>query len=89
MSEPGDRPYLPCEEILGFLWAYLDGELPPPTVAEFERHLAVCPSCVAYIATYQQTIELGRGTARAGDEAAADLPEELVQAVLAARCAAP
>ena len=36
------KPYIPCEEVITFLWAYLGGELPPEKVHEFERHLAVC-----------------------------------------------
>lgn len=86
MSDPAGLRDVTCKQVLDFLAAYLEGELPPTTVAEFERHLAICPSCVAYIETYRQTIALSRGAARADDEAApADLPEDLVEAVLAAR----
>ena len=77
------RPYLPCREILGFLADYLDGELPPETHVEFDRHLAVCPSCRAYLASYEMTIRLVK-TERAGDADAGDPPEELVKAIVAA-----
>ena len=51
--------------------------------AEFERHLSVCPSCVNYLKTYEQTIIL---TKIAGDDPVpAEVPESLVQAILAAR----
>jgi predicted anti-sigma-YlaC factor YlaD len=73
-----------CEEVLTFLWAYLAGELPPVKVEEFERHLAICSSCVAYLETYQQTVELSRGSVRAEDREE-ELPEDLVRAVMAAR----
>jgi hypothetical protein len=43
----------------------------------------VCPSCVNYLKTYEQTIIL---TKISGDEPVpADVPESLVRAILAAR----
>lgn len=83
MSEP-QKPYIPCEEVITFLWAYLSGELPAEKVAEFERHLSVCPSCLNYIETYKKTIELSQGTFRAEWEEE-DVPEDLMRAVMAAR----
>ncbi|HEX9943098.1 MAG TPA: zf-HC2 domain-containing protein [Thermoanaerobaculia bacterium] len=87
MSEPPETPVIPCEEVITFLWAYLAGELPPARVAEFERHLAVCPSCVNYIHTYQKTIELSRGSYEPGscEPGIEEMPEELVRAVMAMR----
>ena len=83
MSEPEvKKPYIPCEEVITFLWAYLAGELPAEKVFEFERHLSVCPSCVNYIETYKKTVELSRGTFEADEE---DVPEDLMRAVMAAR----
>ena len=75
-----DRPYLPCTEIIGFLADYLDGELPPERRSEFDRHLAVCPSCVAYLESYKETIRLAKGSELPVEEA----PEELIKAILAA-----
>ena len=34
-----------CAFILRRLPAYLDSELPPPLIAEVEKHLAECPQC--------------------------------------------
>lgn len=86
MSEPKQAPatgqYITCEEVLTFLWAYVAGELPPAKVAELERHLSVCPSCVNYIESYRKTIELSQGSA--GEPAEEDLPDDLMRAVLAA-----
>lgn len=79
------KPYIPCEEVITFLWAYLSGELPPEKVAEFERHLSVCPSCVNYIETYKKTIELSRGTFQPESGEGGEMPEDLMRAVLAAR----
>lgn len=74
------KPYIPCEEVITFLWAYLEGELPPEKAFEFERHLAVCPSCVNYIETYKKTVELSQGVPDT-----AEMPEDLLRAVMAAR----
>jgi anti-sigma factor RsiW len=54
---------LTCREIiLEHLDDYLDGILSPEVVEEFERHLSVCPPCVAYLNTYRRTRELTRRT---------------------------
>jgi anti-sigma factor RsiW len=80
-----ERPYITCRELIEFLHLYLDGELAPDRVEEFERHLSVCESCVNYIKTYEQTIALGKAACRDWDGPAQDeVPEDLVVAVLAA-----
>ncbi len=77
-----DRPYLPCTEIIGFLADYLDGELSPERKLEFERHLAVCPSCVAYLETYRETIRMARATTNGPRIPIDDAPEDLIRAIL-------
>jgi hypothetical protein len=55
-------------------------------VEEFNNHLAGCPPCVTYMQTYQESVRLGRGALLASDGPVPDdVPEELVQAILAAR----
>ncbi|HKD12645.1 MAG TPA: zf-HC2 domain-containing protein [Thermoanaerobaculia bacterium] len=81
-----DRPYITCQELIDFLHLYLDGELAAERAEEFDRHLSVCDSCVAYIDTYKTTVLLGRAAFR--DPAAPvgpEVPEELVAAILAAQ----
>jgi anti-sigma factor RsiW len=74
---------LTCLEVIDCLGAYLDEELPPPVRVRFDEHVAVCPACVDYIATYRQTLQLTRGAGE--DEAREDqAPEPLVLAILAA-----
>ena len=56
-----------CSELITtFLADYFDGTLPPDTLADFEHHLDVCESCVAYLRTYRETITMAaRGRHRA------------------------
>jgi anti-sigma factor RsiW len=75
-----------CQEVIGFLLAYLDGELPAEQRALFEEHLGECPDCVNYLESYTATVRLGQAAYSATEETLPPgLPEELVQAILAAR----
>ena len=75
-----------CRELADFLMDYVNEELPSDVRRDFDRHLGLCPNCVAYVRTYRTTIELGRRAfADADAEAGAEVPPELVRAILAAR----
>jgi anti-sigma factor RsiW len=75
-----------CREFLDFLDDYLSKGLPPETLAEFENHLSNCPPCVAYMQGYQDVVRMGRRAfAPSDDPVPEDVPEGLVQAILAAR----
>ncbi len=74
-----------CREFVEFLNAYLEGNLTPAEKAEFERHLAVCTACVRYLAGYNSTTRLVRDALVDAANAPADAPEELVNAILAAK----
>lgn len=77
---------LTCREFVEFLDAYRAGQLPEARRGEFNAHLAACPSCVAYMKTYEASIEMGREALRSSDDSVpAAVPEALVQAILAAR----
>ncbi len=82
-------PTLTCRELTDFLWRYVERELSEPERQVFETHLSMCASCAAYLETYLRTIGLAR-RAFADPEAAAplDVPEDLVQGILAALRAA-
>lgn len=71
---------LSCQELIGFLGDYLSGEQPVDVRQEFDRHLAVCPTCVSYLHSYEATIRVCR-------ESCAEFelpppPEELIRAIL-------
>lgn len=74
-----------CRELTDFLDAYLEGEITPAQRAEFERHLALCPPCVAYIDTYEKTCAMAREALAADEDVRCDVPEDLVRAILATR----
>jgi len=75
-----------CSEFTEFLDAYLAGELSPAECEEFKRHLAACTQCVDYLATYEQTVKLGKKAfEKPANEVPAKVPEDLVRAILAAR----
>src|SRR5713101_4779844 len=80
-----DRPLITCRELLDFLYLYLEDELPEERRGEFDRHLAVCPPCRAYIRQYQDSIRLGKAAFEPPESSLRDVPEELVQAILQAR----
>lgn len=78
--------HITCRELIDFIADYLDCSLSPEMRHEFERHLAVCPSCVAYVSSYEMTIRLGKTTRKPTDEPASEqVPEGLVRAIRAAR----
>ena len=79
------RDDLTCEDVITFLFEYLGSEITPERAAAFERHLALCPSCVAYLTTYRETIRLGREALRPADDRPDELAPELLRALLAAR----
>lgn len=80
------RSHLTCRELIDFLREYLDGELSPEEQARFERHLGICPPCVRYLETYQETVRLGHEAFCEPEGGVPDdVPEELVRAVLDAR----
>lgn len=85
MTSPDGADALTCRDLIDFLRAYLDDELPPALRRRFEDHLDACPPCLHYLDSYRETVSLA---GRAWDEdgpVPEEVPEELVRAVLAAR----
>lgn len=75
-----------CRELADFMMAYLSEELPAGKRSAFNRHLHLCANCRTYLASYEESVKLGR---RAFDDENAEVPPEvpadLVKAILAAR----
>ena len=75
-----------CQEFVDFIVAYLDDEASAEQRATFEEHIRACPPCLTYLDQYKETVALGRAGCREPDgPVPEDVPEQLVQAVLAAR----
>ena len=79
---------LTCREMTDFLADYLDGSLALAERRLFDKHLAGCPECIAYLRSYAETIRLARQTSE-DDALPATIPGELVRAILAARQGVP
>jgi anti-sigma factor RsiW len=76
---------LTCREVIEFLASYVDDELALGERAGFEIHLAACPDCVDYLATYRETIHLGKQALAAEARILEEAPAELIDAILAVR----
>ena len=72
-----------CRDFTGFLLDYVEGELQGDTRRRFDEHMAICPDCVQYLQHYTETIKAGR--LAMADDLPADVPDELVSAILRAR----
>lgn len=53
-----DHTHKNCEELLGSLSSYIDGELNPELCLELEKHLAGCDDCRVVLNTTKRTIDL-------------------------------
>lgn len=62
MSEAGYT----CQGIVEAITEYLDGGLPSAERVAFERHVAICPPCRAYLSQIRKVTRLA-GTLSEGD----------------------
>ncbi|MBM3976823.1 MAG: hypothetical protein FJ299_07520 [Planctomycetes bacterium] len=82
-----------CREITAFLDEYCENRLAQSAQRAFEAHIAQCPDCLRFLASYRTTRELGRqalsGATRASPdpESTPTPPERLIQAILRAKTA--
>ena len=70
-----------CQDFADFLVDYVDGELPVLVRQQFEAHLGECPACVNYLQQYRDTIRLVAGVS---DDMLAEMPDDLVRAIMLA-----
>ena len=68
---------LACASGVELLADYLEGALPADVSAALEAHVAGCPRCRAFLASYRETPRILR------DATAAALPPELERSLLA------
>ncbi len=74
-----------CEELIEFLMSYIDGELAAVEKDRFDEHLSLCPDCSHYLASYRETIRLGKMICQGNETLPENIPEDLVEAILEAR----
>lgn len=75
-----------CKELEEFILDYLDGTLPWRQRFIFNLHLLICRECRSYLKAYRRAVGLGQAVFRDPNAPIPDdVPEELVQAILAAR----
>jgi anti-sigma factor RsiW len=72
-----------CRSGVELLMEYLEGALAPEVRAAIEAHVAGCPRCEAFIASYRETPRIVREATRI--EMPADLEASLLAALRAAR----
>jgi hypothetical protein len=71
-----------CKELIDFLDEYVDGSLPPDRSAAFDRHLAICVECTAYVGSYRKTIASAREASADPEEVVKAMPEDLIRAIM-------
>lgn len=77
---------LDCRELVEFLMDYVADELAAERRAAFDRHLSGCSPCHTYLRSYEATIRAGKRLFECESAALPpDVPEGLVQAILASR----
>ncbi|MGQ0657602.1 MAG: anti-sigma factor family protein [Chromatiales bacterium] len=75
-----------CADADAFVVDYLDGRLKEGERRLFERHIHFCRPCRAYLKAYKRTLELSRAYGEAADKVEVPrMPEQLIQAILAAK----
>ena len=74
-----------CRELAEFLSDYVNGELPQESRTHFEFHLSKCTNCHEYLVQYEVTIKAGKIACDEMSDEMQGIPDDLIQAVLAAR----
>ncbi len=46
-----------CKQITDLMVHYLTDKLRPKVKQDFQKHLAICPDCVAFVNTYKTTVK--------------------------------
>ncbi len=47
-----------CKDVVENIMGYIDAELDYETLHELEKHIDMCPECMAFVMTYRRMLEL-------------------------------
>ena len=72
-----------CREVTDILSEFVGGDLAPDAAALLEAHFERCPNCRIFLVQFTRTVEMSRA-AGTGIDDAVDVPQELIDVVLAA-----
>lgn len=77
---------LTCAEFERFVLDYHEGLLSERQRSTFELHMWMCPMCDVYFKSYVKSVQMGQRLYEDEDgDSPADLPDELVAAILESR----
>ncbi len=54
------KAHITCQQITALILNYVTGELDSESTLAFKAHLRECPDCIAFLSTYQKTIQATR-----------------------------
>src|SRR5574337_1615571 len=54
------RSDVTCQQVTGLILDYVTGELDPRATLALKAHLRECPDCIAFLVTYQETIQAAK-----------------------------
>ncbi|MEM7247142.1 MAG: zf-HC2 domain-containing protein [Acidobacteriota bacterium] len=75
-----------CRDFDGFLHDYFEGDLPWLAATTFKLHMMMCRKCRGYLRSYRTAMEVGKTVlGEPDDPVSEEVPDRLVQAVLAAK----
>lgn len=73
-----------CEQFENFLLAYIEDDLSPSQRRVVNLHLRACPDCRRYVTDYRRTLQALKVSKVEDDATLAEVPEDLIQAILKA-----
>ncbi|WP_160064074.1 anti-sigma factor family protein [Psychromonas sp. L1A2] len=83
-NHPSKYHSISCESFETFIVDYIDGNLQDEQKHIFIQHLNECPACRVYLKNYEYRIQLSKSIF-ANDTDKPDIPNQLVEAILAAK----
>lgn len=79
------NPRITCRELIEFLDDYVDGSISTSERGRFDDHLGRCPACAQYLRGYRDTLRAVALAYSPAEAPPAEVPSELIAAILAAR----